>query len=243
MVPARARLFAHAAVLEDEHEMGDVLLVETVRYLPGVQDDAPAAAPGRHPVGDLHDPALGMELLPVTGIDHHVSAGADHLPEPGERLDRGIARRRGPPSPVQAAINSAVATTRMITGSAGMVSSGAIRASLPDCAVPGGGAARWPGWPGDAAASAACSTSMTETPAQPGVVGRLAAADAEQPLSPHQVDDQQQVDRERPDLQPGDVPPWSGPRPPMAGRSRSPPWRSTRPSACPATARCSPPIR
>ena len=70
-----------AAVLEEEHEMGDVLLVETVRYLPGVQDDAPAAVPGHRPVGDLHDPALGMELLPVTGIDHHVSAGADHLPE------------------------------------------------------------------------------------------------------------------------------------------------------------------
>ena len=80
-----------AAVLEEEHEMGDVLLVETIRYLPGVQDDAPAAAPGHHLVGDLHDPALGMKLLPVTGIDHHVSAGADHLPEPGERLDHGIA--------------------------------------------------------------------------------------------------------------------------------------------------------
>jgi hypothetical protein len=26
-------------------------------------------------VGELYDPALGMELLPVTGIDHHVPAG------------------------------------------------------------------------------------------------------------------------------------------------------------------------
>ena len=42
--------------------------------------------------------------------------------------------------------------------------------------------------------------------AQPGVAGCLAAADAEQPFGPHQVDDKQQVDRERPDLQPGDVP-------------------------------------
>jgi DNA polymerase-3 subunit delta len=42
--------------------------------------------------------------------------------------------------------------------------------------------------------------------AQPRVVGRLAAADAEQPPGPHQVDDEQQVDRERRDPQPGDLP-------------------------------------
>jgi len=33
--------------------------------------------------------------------------------------------------------------------------------------------------------------------AQPGVVGRLAAADAEQPPGPYQVDDKEQVDHER----------------------------------------------
>jgi len=43
--------------------------------------------------------------------------------------------------------------------------------------------------------------------AQPGVVGRLAAANAEQPPGPYQVDDKEQVDHERRDLQPGDVPP------------------------------------
>src|SRR5580658_7048745 len=77
--PVLARLDP-AAVLKDEDDMGDVLLVQAVRYLPGVQDDAPAAVPGYHAVGELYDPALGMELLPVTGIDHHVPAGADHLP-------------------------------------------------------------------------------------------------------------------------------------------------------------------
>jgi hypothetical protein len=41
--------------------------------------------------------------------------------------------------------------------------------------------------------------------AQPGLVGVLAAARAEQPLVPDQVDDQQQVDHQRPDPQPGDL--------------------------------------
>src|SRR5580700_10387640 len=41
--------------------------------------------------------------------------------------------------------------------------------------------------------------------AQPGLIGCLAATDAEQPPGPHQVDDQQQVDREGRDLEPGDV--------------------------------------
>ena len=45
--------------------------------------------------------------------------------------------------------------------------------------------------------------------AQPRVVGRLAAANAEQPPGPYQVDDKEQVDHERRDLQPGDVPPVS----------------------------------
>ena len=42
--------------------------------------------------------------------------------------------------------------------------------------------------------------------AQPRVAGNLAAADAEQPPGPDQVDDQQQVDHQRRDLQPGDIP-------------------------------------
>ena len=41
--------------------------------------------------------------------------------------------------------------------------------------------------------------------AQPRLVGLLAAAHAEQPLGPDQVDDQQQVDHQRPDPQPGDL--------------------------------------
>ena len=41
--------------------------------------------------------------------------------------------------------------------------------------------------------------------AQPRLVGLLAAADAEQPLAPDQVADEQQVDHQRPDPQPGDL--------------------------------------
>jgi len=54
--PVLARLDP-AAVLEDKHDMGDVLLVQAVRYLPGVQHDAPAAVPGHRAVGELDDPA------------------------------------------------------------------------------------------------------------------------------------------------------------------------------------------
>jgi DNA-binding NarL/FixJ family response regulator len=41
--------------------------------------------------------------------------------------------------------------------------------------------------------------------AQPGLIGLLPAADAEQPLAPDQVDDEQQVDHQRPGPQPGDL--------------------------------------
>src|ERR1700689_87464 len=75
------------AVLKDEHHMGDVLVVEALRYLPGVEHDAPAPRASYHPVGNLHDLALGVQLLPVTGVDHHVSPGTGHPPWPRKRLD------------------------------------------------------------------------------------------------------------------------------------------------------------
>jgi hypothetical protein len=44
-----------------------------------------------HPVGNLNDLPLGMELLPVTGINHHVSPGTGHPPQPRQRLNHGVA--------------------------------------------------------------------------------------------------------------------------------------------------------
>src|SRR5215467_484783 len=75
-----------AAVLKEEHQMGDVLVAEALRHLPGIEHQASAPPAGYHPVGDLDDLAFGMELLPVTGVDHHVSAGTGHPPQPRQRL-------------------------------------------------------------------------------------------------------------------------------------------------------------
>src|SRR6266498_2882941 len=69
-----------AAGLEDEHQMGDVLVAEAIRYLPGIEHQASPPPAGHHPVGNLDDLALGMEFLPVTGINHHVSPGTGHPP-------------------------------------------------------------------------------------------------------------------------------------------------------------------
>src|SRR6516164_11177629 len=65
-----------AAVLKDEHQVGDVLTAKAVRHLPGIQHQASPPTAGYHPVRYLDDPALGMELLPVARIDHHISPGA-----------------------------------------------------------------------------------------------------------------------------------------------------------------------
>src|SRR6266571_2569919 len=64
-----------AAGLKDEHQMGDVLVAEAVRYLPGIEHQASPPPASHHPAGNLDDRALGMKLLPVTGINHHMSPG------------------------------------------------------------------------------------------------------------------------------------------------------------------------
>ena len=51
-----------AAVVEDEHQMGDVLVAEAIGYLPGIQRQASSPAANYHPVGYLDDPALGMDF-------------------------------------------------------------------------------------------------------------------------------------------------------------------------------------
>src|SRR5258708_15616724 len=71
-----------AVVLEDEHQMSDVLVLNTIRYLPGVEHEASSPPASYHPVCNLHDPALGMEFLPVAGINHHVSPGTGHRRSP-----------------------------------------------------------------------------------------------------------------------------------------------------------------
>src|SRR6266567_6570136 len=73
-----------AAVVEGEHQMGDVLVAEAIWYLPGIEHQASSPRVGHHPVGDLDDLAFGMKLLPVTGINHHISPGAGHPPQPGK---------------------------------------------------------------------------------------------------------------------------------------------------------------
>jgi hypothetical protein len=69
-----------AAVAEDKHQMGDVLVAEAIRYLPGIEHQASPPPASHHPVCQLDDLALGMKLLPVTGINHHMSPGTGHPP-------------------------------------------------------------------------------------------------------------------------------------------------------------------
>src|ERR1700685_2660984 len=73
------------AVLKEEHQMGDVLVAEAIRYLPGVEHQASPSLARDHPVAHLDDLAPGMEPLPVAGINHHVSAGTGHPPQPRQR--------------------------------------------------------------------------------------------------------------------------------------------------------------
>jgi len=82
------------AILEHEHQVSDVLLIEVIRNLPGVEHDAPVPGAHPHPVHDLDDPAFGVELVPVAGIDHHVPSGTGHPPQPDERLDHRVAAGR-----------------------------------------------------------------------------------------------------------------------------------------------------
>src|SRR5262249_860570 len=77
---------------------GNVLLAQAIRYLPGIEHQASPSPASHQPVGDLNDLALGMELLPVTGINHHIlrdgpSAAAPSAPQPWRR-----GRRRVPAS-------------------------------------------------------------------------------------------------------------------------------------------------
>src|ERR1700689_1461592 len=65
-----------AVVIEDESQMGDVPVAEAIRYLPGIEHETSSSRASYHPVGELNDLALGVKLLPVTGINHYVSPGA-----------------------------------------------------------------------------------------------------------------------------------------------------------------------
>src|SRR6516162_4258923 len=50
----RDRVFVYlelAAVVKDEHQMGDVLVAKAIRYLPGIEHHAPPSLPGHHPIG------------------------------------------------------------------------------------------------------------------------------------------------------------------------------------------------
>src|SRR6266516_857155 len=47
-----------AAGLTSEHQMGDVLVVEAIRYLPGIEHQASPFPASDHPVGNLNDLAL-----------------------------------------------------------------------------------------------------------------------------------------------------------------------------------------
>ena len=47
-----------AAVVEEEHQMGDVLVAEAVRYFPGIEHEASSPPASHHPVGNLDDLAL-----------------------------------------------------------------------------------------------------------------------------------------------------------------------------------------
>jgi len=83
--------FSLATVVEHEHQMSDVLIAKAIRYLPRIQRQASSPLASYHPVCHLDDPAVGVELLPVTGINHHVSPGAGHAPQPGKRLNHRVA--------------------------------------------------------------------------------------------------------------------------------------------------------
>jgi hypothetical protein len=79
------------AVLEDEHQMSDVLVAEAIRHLPGIEHHASPPPASHHLVGHLNDPALCMELLPVTGVNHHIAPGTGHPPQPRQRLNHRVA--------------------------------------------------------------------------------------------------------------------------------------------------------
>ncbi len=71
--------------------MGDVLVAEAIRHLPGIEHQTSPPPAGYHPLGNLNDLPLGMELLPVTGVNHHVSPGTGHPPQPRKRLNHCVA--------------------------------------------------------------------------------------------------------------------------------------------------------
>jgi hypothetical protein len=78
--PVLARL-EPVTVFEDQHDVGDVLLVQAVRYLPGVQDRAPAAIAERFDVVLC----IGNSLVHAAGRDAMIGAltGLREMARPG----------------------------------------------------------------------------------------------------------------------------------------------------------------
>ena len=61
--------------VEDEHQMGGVLVAGAIRYLPGIKHQASPPPASHRPAGDLDDLALGVQIMwvssPMTCAEVH----------------------------------------------------------------------------------------------------------------------------------------------------------------------------